>query len=49
MYDELWSIEEAREAIGQGHRLYVVSPATGERTEVDLETYDDLEDLPTCG
>jgi hypothetical protein len=49
MYDELWSIEEARKAIEQGDRLYVVSPATGDRTEVDLESYDDLEDLPPCG
>jgi len=49
MYDDLWTIEQAREAIGQGHRLYVLSPTSGDRTELDLESYDELEDLPTCG
>jgi hypothetical protein len=49
MYDDLWTIEQAREAIEQGHRLYVVSPTSGDRTDVDLESYDDLADLPTCG
>lgn len=49
MYDDLWTIEQAREAIGQGHQLYVVSPTSGDRTELDLESYDELEDLPTCG
>jgi hypothetical protein len=49
MYDDLWTIEQAREALGQGHRLYVLSPTSGDRTELDLESYDELEDLPTCG
>jgi hypothetical protein len=49
MYDDLWTIEQAREAVEQGHRLYIVSPTSGDRTELDLENYDDLEDLPTCG
>ena len=49
MYDDLWTIEQAREAIEQGHRLYVVSPETGDKTEVDLESYEVLEELPTCG
>ena len=49
MYDDLWTIEQAREAIVQGHRLYVLSPRTGRRTELDLESYDELEELPTCG
>jgi ribosomal protein S18 acetylase RimI-like enzyme len=49
MYDDLWTIEQAREAIEQGHRLYVVSPTSGDRMDVDLESYDDLADLPTCG
>jgi hypothetical protein len=49
MYDDLWTIEQAREALEQGHRLYIVSPASGDRTELDLESYDELEDLPTCG
>jgi ribosomal protein S18 acetylase RimI-like enzyme len=49
MYDDLWTIEQAREAIEEGHKLYVVSTTSGERTELDLESYDDLEDLPPCG
>lgn len=49
MYDDLWTIEQARNAIEQGHRLYVLSPGSGDRTELDLESYDELEDLPTCG
>jgi hypothetical protein len=58
MYDELWTLEEARHAIQQGHRLYAVSPSTG--VEVELELHGegirarpgsdlDLDDLPTCG
>jgi hypothetical protein len=59
MYDDLWTLEEARHAIQQGHRLYAVSP-TG--VEVELELHEesirakpgegadlDLDDLPTCG
>jgi hypothetical protein len=49
MYDDLWTIEQAREAIEQGHRLYVVSPTSGDRSDVDLESDDDLADLPPCG
>lgn len=48
MYDELWTLEQARAAIEEGHRLYVVDPS-GDRTELDLESYDELEDLPACG
>lgn len=60
MYDDRWTLEEAREAIQQGHRLYAVSPSTG--VEVELELHGegirlrpngsaevDLDDLPTCG
>lgn len=49
MYDEVWTIEEARKAVKQGHRLYVVNPASSDRREVDLESFEDLEDLPPCG
>jgi hypothetical protein len=49
MYDELWTIDQAREAVEQGHLLYVVDPASGARTELDLESHTDLDDLPTCG
>jgi hypothetical protein len=49
MYDDLWTIEQAREAIEQGNRLYIVSPASGDRTDVSLDSWDDLEDLPACG
>jgi len=59
MYDDLWTLEEARHAIQQGHRLYAVSP-TGVEVEFELhgesvrarpgEGADlDLDDLPTCG
>jgi hypothetical protein len=60
MYDDLWSVAQARQAIEAGHRLYTVSPATGK--EADLELHGDgirtrrgedadhsLEDLPPCG
>jgi hypothetical protein len=60
MYDDLWTLEEARHAIQQGHRLYAVSPSTG--VEVELELHGEgirakpdagadleLDDLPTCG
>ena len=60
MYDALWTLEETRAAIQQGHRLYAVSPSTG--VEVGLELHGegirlkpaasadlDLDDLPTCG
>jgi hypothetical protein len=60
MYDDIWTLDEARHAIQQGHRLYAVSPSTG--AEVEFEPYGegvrarpgeradfDLDDLPTCG
>ncbi|MFL5959678.1 MAG: hypothetical protein ACJ75G_05350 [Gaiellaceae bacterium] len=57
MYDDLWTIEQAREAIQQGHRLYIVNAETG--TTADLELHGDgfrttsadygLDDLPPCG
>ena len=59
IYDDQWTLEEARHAIQQGHRLYAVSPSTD--VEVDLELHGegirtrpgesvdfDLDDLPTC-
>ena len=60
MYDDLWSIEEARRAIQEGHRLYTVDPSTGERVELELAgedirakpergTNNVLDDLPPCG
>jgi hypothetical protein len=60
MYDDLWTLEEARNAIQQGHRLYAVSPSTGVEVEVEIhgegirlrpgESADHgLDDLPTCG
>jgi hypothetical protein len=58
MYDDLWTLEEAREAIQQGHRLYAVSPSTGVEVELELDGEGigtspggsvDLDDLPTCG
>jgi len=60
MYDDLWTLEEARHALQQGHRLYTVSPSTGVEVELELhgegirarpgQSVDhDLDDLPTCG
>jgi hypothetical protein len=60
MYDDLWTLEQARHAIEQGHRLYTVSPSTGDQAELELhgegirtrpgESVDhDLDDLPPCG
>jgi hypothetical protein len=60
MYDDLWTLEEARHAIQQGHRLYPVSPSTVVEVELELhgegirakpgeEADLDLDDLPTCG
>jgi hypothetical protein len=59
-HDDLWTLDEARRAIQQGHRLFTVSPSTGVEVEVELheesirtssgESVDhDLDDLPNCG
>jgi hypothetical protein len=60
MYDDLWTVAQAREAIEHGHRLYTVSPTTG--VKIDLELHGEgirakpgggdgntLDDLPPCG
>jgi hypothetical protein len=60
MYDDLWTLEQARHAIAQGHRLYTVSPETGAQAELEVhgdglrtkpgESVDhDIDDLPPCG
>jgi len=60
MYDDLWTVGQAREAIEQGHRLYTVSPSTGAeadlevtadgiRTKPDAATDNRLDELPPCG
>jgi hypothetical protein len=60
MYDDVWTIEEARQAIEDGHRLYTISPATGARSELEVHgegirtkpnqsAEHNLEDLPPCG
>jgi hypothetical protein len=60
MYDDLWTIEQARHAIEEGHRLYTVSASTGDRAELELSgkglrtkpgesTDNTLDDLPPCG
>jgi hypothetical protein len=59
MYDGTWTIAEARQALFQGHRLYIVSLSTGD--EADLEFADghirakpdqatdaSLQNLPDC-
>ncbi len=60
MYDDLWTIEQARQAIQEGQRLYITDPSTGAETELDLSaegirvkpgqsTDYGLDDLPPCG
>ena len=60
MYDDLWTIEQARQAIQEGHRLYIIDPSTGAEVEIELsgegirtkpgQSLDyDLDDLPPCG
>jgi hypothetical protein len=60
MYDDVWTIEQARHAIERGHRLYIVSPSTGDeadiepfgdtiRTKPDQSTDNTLDDLPRRG
>jgi hypothetical protein len=51
MYDDLWTIEQARGVVEQGHVLYILDPATGERSELELEDegLGALDDLPPCG
>ncbi len=60
MYDNIWTIAEARAAIEQGHRLYTVSPSAGGEAEFELHgdgirikpdqsAGQSLDDLPPCG
>jgi len=60
MYDDVWTIEQARHAIERGHRLYIVSPSTGDEAELELygegirtkpeqSTDNTLDDLPRRG
>jgi hypothetical protein len=59
MYDDVWTVEQARAAIEQGHRLYTLSPGGGyarvELTEEGIRASSDhngrdtLDELPTCG
>lgn len=59
MYDDIWTVEQARQAIEAGHRLYTLSSGGG-YAEVELTVDgiqarsdhspgDKLDDLPTCG
>jgi len=59
MYDEVWSVDQARAAIREGNRLYTLS-ASGGYAEVELtddgiqarsdhSAGDTLDDLPACG
>lgn len=60
MYDDLWSVAQARDAMREGHRLYTVNPTTGKEADLELhgegirtrpgqEVDHSLEDLPPCG
>lgn len=57
-YDDIWTVEEARYAIAQGHRLYTVSRTSGKQADVELyedtirtspdQSTDNLDDLAHC-
>jgi hypothetical protein len=61
IYDDRWTLEQARSAIEEGHRLYTVSPSTGETADLELDAGElrsktggsrdtnNLDDLPDCG
>ena len=59
MYDDVWTVEQARAAIAAGHRLYTLSSGGGyarvEVTEDGIRATSDhsdtntLDDLPPCG
>ena len=59
MYDDIWTVEQARDAIQQGHRLYILSSVGGYaqveldedgiRAKPDHSTGNPLEELPPCG
>jgi hypothetical protein len=59
MYDEIWSVEQARGAVEQGHRLYTLDPSggfgeielfeDGIRAKSDHGGGDQLDELPPCG
>ena len=59
MYDDVWTVEQARDAIAQGNRLYSLSSSGGYselelsgesiRAKSDHRTGDQLDELPACG
>jgi hypothetical protein len=59
MYDEIWTVEQARSAVEQGDRLYTLSASGGygeiELTEDGIRARSDqgegdpLDELPSCG
>jgi hypothetical protein len=59
MYDDIWTVEQARQAIADGHRLYTLSPAGGYaevqlsddgiEAKSDHSAGDKLDELPPCG
>ena len=59
MYDEIWTVDEARKAIEQGNRLYTLSASgvygeveifeDGIRARPDEGAGDQIDELPPCG
>jgi hypothetical protein len=54
MYDDQWTLGQAAAAIEGGHRLYTVSPSTGEQADMELREgvvrIEPLfDELPECG
>jgi hypothetical protein len=59
MYDDLWTVAQARQAIEAGNRLYTVDPETGQQADLELNGEgirtgpagegNSLDELPPCG
>jgi hypothetical protein len=54
MYDDQWTLEQARAAIEEGHRLYAVNQSTGAQADLELfkgsvQTEPLIDSLPECG
>jgi hypothetical protein len=59
MYDEIWTVEQARNAVERGDRLYTLSSSgsygevelsdDGIRARSDQGADDQLDELPPCG
>jgi hypothetical protein len=53
IYDDRWTVEQAKAALKEGHRLYTVSSSTGKQADLELHEgrlrIPDVAALPDCG